>query len=86
MFLENREQLAQLPASESQNQAGQTLSTRMQDQIIVSTLLAVGDSPHMTDATIWDRIKQLAENDPSPSVRVTAKGLVAKHNGADSTP
>lgn len=52
----------------------------MQDRVILSTLEA---AENMTDPRIWDKIKQLADDDPNPRVQAKARNLLTKRVKVD---
>jgi|GEM_PF-2551925 len=78
----NREALAKVvdpaprPGSAS-SPDGQYLSPTMQDRVIFSTLAS---APKMQSSVVWDKIRQLADNDPNPAVKSAAKQLVHSHD------
>lgn len=82
-LLLDRQALSQLTDTEQRGgRTGAMLSGRSQDQIILNTLKA---AVTMTDPIVWDKIKALAEDDPSPAIRNAAKKLVLQRNKDQST-
>ncbi len=69
----NREALSQMPAGDTGPQANQVMSPAMADRIILPTLASIGGSK---DPQIWDKIQQIADNDPSRTIRNAAKQLI----------
>ncbi|MEE9212308.1 MAG: HEAT repeat domain-containing protein [Phycisphaeraceae bacterium] len=72
-LLLNRQALATLPAAESGPDAQRTMSQPMQDQIMMSVLAAART---MTHPVVRDKIRQIADNDPSLAVKSAAKQVI----------
>lgn len=68
----NREALAKQRA-DSTNQSDALMNANEQDHVIASTLHYVGK---MKDERVWSKVKELAENDPSMSIRKAAVQLI----------
>lgn len=62
----NRQELATLPAETG---SGETMNRDDQDRVMAAAMLC---AVKITDEQVWDRIRWLAENDPSVSIRKTA--------------
>lgn len=73
----NRDALAKEPAASSGPMASKMMSAADQELVIISTLAAVRE---VADKTVLDRIKQLADNDPSVNVRKAAKQIITGRN------
>ncbi len=69
----DREALAKLPADEAGPGAAQGMPPAMQDQVILSVLEA---APTMTNPSVWDKIKSLAEQDPNRVIQKAARELL----------
>lgn len=77
----DRESLANLPAASPDGAASsRTLTPAVQDKVILSTLAAAGS---MTHPVVWSRIAQLAENDPSLSIRKAAQQLLSSREAGN---
>jgi len=73
----NREALSLMPAGESGPRMDQTMPPAMVDRMILSTLasLRVSNNP-----MVWDKIQQIADNDPNKPIRNAAKQILMHHD------
>lgn len=71
----NRQELSRMPAGESGPLSNKPMSARMQDRVMLSALASLGQTQ---DERIWDRIMQMADNDPSRSIRNAARQIVMR--------
>lgn len=69
----NRDTLKTLPAGESGPQLDQTITPAMADRVILATMISVGP---LADTVVWDKIKEIADNDPNKLLRKTAEDLI----------
>jgi hypothetical protein len=76
----NRRALATMRADET-GQSDALMNVNEQDHMIAATLHFVGK---MTDERIWAKVKELAANDPSVSIRNAALQLLSKRPGAEA--
>ena len=65
----DRSALSQMPAAESGQAAQQNMAGPTVDRVMILTLSA---AVHMKDPLIWDKIQEIADNDPSGVVRNAA--------------
>ena len=69
----DRESLGKMPAGESGPSAQETMTRAGADRIILATLASLRSCEN---PIVWDKIAQIADNDPSRAVRSAAKQLV----------
>ena len=72
----NRQALLQMPAGESGQAAQSTMPGPMVDRVMISTLSAMMT---VNSQPIWDKIKQIADHDPSGPVRMAATKVFQSH-------
>ena len=80
-LLLDRQALGQMPADETGPGTQEKMADRMADRVMLATLASATD---MNDQTIWDKITQIADNDPSRPVRNAAKQLLLNRQRDDS--
>ncbi len=71
----DREALSQMPAGETGTQAQQKMTRAAADRVMLAAIISVGQSD---DPSIQDKIRQIADNDPSRLLRSTAQKLLHK--------